>query len=174
LDETRYFNALMLLRGTGRGTIVVIPTDDIAPKALWTVIKAPNVGIAPDCVRDWDDHTYCMWEISASSSVDVLEVDLGEPVHGFIRLVSSSGEVQVYASNDKFTWTLVLDVSSPSSESFGYVAGYRYLKLTCYNSASALALRTINSAEFYPAYPLPYARNLNVGGRVVALVYNSY
>jgi hypothetical protein len=181
LDETRYFNAVMVLRGSGRGTIAIIPNDDIASRRTWTVITAPVTGTAPTCVSDWDDSTYCEWSVAAGATTNLLQLDLGVSMYGILRLrhytSSSLMYSQVYVSNDATTWTNILNRYAVGTvEDFIYVAGYRYLRFTGNNRDTTYSQRIrIYSVEFYPDYPLTYTRTLSaVSGRVAVFVYGAY
>jgi len=179
LDETRYFNTLVLL-GSGRGAIVIYPNEDIAPSKSWTVITSPSTGTAPACVTDRDDSTYCEWFVGASVEIGVLMLDLGSPMRGFLRVVhlSAGGAyTRVYVSNDASTWTKIFDTSTAGNVNTNiiYVDGYRYIKFSFYNSSTTTsATCRLYTVMFFIDSALPFTRSLNSSTRVVCYVYNAY
>jgi len=179
-DEGRFINAVLYLLGSGRGAIVLIPDDDIAYNKTWTVITAPGSGTAPSCVTDHNDSTNCGWSVGASSSIDLLSVDLGSQMNGILRFVhyttSAYLTVRLSVSNDNVTWTEIWSAYSTSfTETFVYINGYRYLKFSFRNTYSSAITGYLYSIEFYPDTILSISRSFsNVVKRVAVFVNNAY
>jgi len=175
-DEVRFINAVLHLLGSGRGAIVLIPDDDIAYNKTWTVITAPSSGTMPSCVADHNDDTSCSWSLGAIT--DLFSVDLGAPLSGLLRFLTSADQnptVVIYGSNDGTTWTKINSyaLSAVKTETLDYISGYRYLKFSA--GLAATGTLYVYSFEFYPDIALSTSRALfNLVKRLVVFVYGAY
>jgi len=183
VDEKRFVNAVLYLWGSGKGGIVIIPDDDTISQYTLTVVSAPTRGTAPVCFTDHNDATDCYWTISAGATADIVMIDVGSSsVELFLRLytksdVSNTITLYVYGSNDGTTWTQQYSQVLPTSytDIFYYVTGYRYYKISAYNSAATNYTFYLASLETYPVSSLPCSRKFsNTAARIVVLVYNAY
>jgi len=180
-DEARFINAILYLLGSGRGAIAVVPDDDIAYNKTWSVITAPSIGTAPDCVVDHNDDTSCRWIVGASAVTDLLSVDLGASLTGALRIRHKTDTTnvytEIYVSNDNATWTKIYSVAPGASiyDNFVYVNGYRYIKISLNNTETISQAGNIFSIEFYLDTVLSISRAFkNVVKRVVVFVNNAY
>jgi hypothetical protein len=178
LDDTRLFNGVIVIRGSGYGCIAKYYDDDVVPSKTFTAITTPSGGTFPSDLIDHNDSTGCQWSIS-STTTDLFRVDFGSSVTGFLRVVatgtSSGATLIVYGSNDGTTWTQIASVTHGLSvvDIAVFVGGYRYVKISEYAGASYTA--TIYTVEFYPAGPLPVSRSFsNLAGRVLVYVNGYY
>jgi len=183
VDELRFVNAVLHLRGSGKGCIVIVPDDDIISQYTLTVVTAPTSGTAPVCFTDHNDATECYWTISAGATADIVTIDVGSSsVELFLRFVTKCSSVNaitlyLYGSNDRTTWTQLysLVLSIGNSEVFYYATGYRYYKFSAYNSTTGDAYYYLASLEAYPASSLPCSRKFsNTVARIVVLGYKAY
>jgi hypothetical protein len=184
-DETRFVNGIIYLLGSGRGSISVIPSDDNAYNKTFTLIKAVASGTFPSCITDWNDATYCQWSITTYLTTDLFYVDMGASWSGAIRAyVYNNGisglNLLIFGSNDASTWTQISSVAGPVSgaygDTFSYVSGYRYYKLsTSASSVATGAFINIYSFEAYPDSSLPFNRSFTGRSiRLAVFVYSSY
>ena len=177
-DETRFFNAVLYLRGSGYGTVAVIPDDDTISQYSLTALTAPSSGTFPDCVTDHRDDTYCGWTMGIS--LDIVRLDVGSSTALLLLRVYdsstiSNGSVYLYGSNDATTWSSIASWTRGGwAEYLIIVTGYRYYKIN-FNPGTATATYHIASLETYPVYTLPHQRTLrDIRGRVVACVSGAH
>jgi len=183
VDERRFVNGVLYLWGSGKGCIVIVPDDDIISQYTLTVVTAPTSGTAPTCFTDHNDATECYWTIPSSATVDIVRIDVGSSSVGLVLRFCTKGGVgnaitlYVHGSNDGTTWTQLYYqvLTTINMEIFWYVAGYRYYKISAYNSNAADVNYYLASLETYPVSSLPCSRKFsNIGARIVVFVYNGY
>ena len=184
-DDTRLLNSMFYLLGSGRGNIVLVPSEDIAYNKTYTAIKSVASGTFPSCITDHDDTTYCQWTTLGATTTDILSVDMGSTFSGALRVYLyeynlATMNLYFYGSNDNSTWTQVASVLALSSgtmyDLLVYVSGYRYYKISesCSSAGSGNYLN-IYSFEAYPDTTLPVSRSLqNTRSRILVFVYGSY
>jgi hypothetical protein len=184
-DDTRFLNSMFYLLGSGRGNIVLVPSEDIAYNKTYTAIKSVASGTFPSCITDHDDTTNCQWTSIPATTTDILSVDMGSTFTGALRVYLydynlANLNIYFYGSNDNSTWTQVVSVLALLSETkydlLVYVSGYRYYKIaTSYYSAGSNYYLSIYSFEAYPDTTLPVSRSFqNTRSRIIAYVYGSY
>lgn len=174
-DEIRYFNSEMRLLGKGKGTIAIIPDEDIANSKKWTVLSAPLGGTAPNCVTDHDDSSYCEWKVGGFSAVEALKLDLSSPMHGCLRMRIGivPCHIEVYVSYDDSNYIHIGSYRSEDAPTDHFVSinGFRYIKFLFYNANRTSCHAYLYSIEFYPYSALPLSRKFtDVGARVIAAV----
>ena len=177
LDETRIFNGVIRVHGSGYGAIARYWADDIAPSRTFKAIATPlGGGTFPTDLIDHDDSTGCQWSVTGVPT-DLFTIDFGSSVTGFLRVVASGGgtgtTLIVYGSNDGTTWTQISSVQhgTAKTEIAVFVNGYRYVKIGGVSGPTI----TIYTVEFYPATSLPTSRSFsNVTSRVFVFAIGYY